>query len=145
MHTLSQPKIGLLVIVFFLATFCFSCFESTLPLIVTDNFHLNIQTDETSASTVAYLFVFCGLIGAVVQGGAIGRMVKKLGEVKLITISLVLTAVSLAILPFISGTAHLPGAGYSDQRVEPGWPCWERWLCCRWGPAFTRPPLFGLL
>ena len=42
-HTLSQPKIGLLVIVFFLATFCFSCFESTLPLVVSDNFHLNMQ------------------------------------------------------------------------------------------------------
>src|SRR5512140_934252 len=49
-HTLTQPKIGLLVIVFFLATFCFSCFESTLPLIVSDNFHLDIQSDETSAS-----------------------------------------------------------------------------------------------
>src|SRR6266700_3219074 len=50
-HTLTQPKIGLLVVVFFLATFCFSCFESTLPLVVSDNFHLNIKRDETSAST----------------------------------------------------------------------------------------------
>src|SRR5207302_7830796 len=50
-HTLTQPKLGLLVIVFFLATFCFSCFESTLPLLVSDNFHLNLQRDETSAST----------------------------------------------------------------------------------------------
>src|ERR1051326_5163984 len=106
-HTLSQPKIGLLVIVFFLATFCFSCFESTLPLLVSDNFHINIQRDETSASTVAYLFVFCGLIGALVQGGAIGRMVKKFGEPKLIALSLVLTAISLALLPFISGPANL--------------------------------------
>jgi MFS family permease len=57
-HTLRQPRIGLLVIVFFLATFCFSCFESTLPLLVSDNFHLNVQQDETSASTVAYLFVY---------------------------------------------------------------------------------------
>src|SRR5439155_8734436 len=89
-HTLTQLKIGLLFVVFFLATFCFSCFESTLPLIVSDNFHLNIQRDDTSASTVAYLFVFCGLIGALVQGGAIGRLVQKLGEPKLIAMSLVL-------------------------------------------------------
>ena len=27
-HTLREPKVGLLVIVFFLATFCFSCFEA---------------------------------------------------------------------------------------------------------------------
>ncbi len=52
LQTLARPKIGTLVLVFFLATFCFSCFESTLPLVVSDNFRLDIQTDETAASTV---------------------------------------------------------------------------------------------
>ncbi|MGH7967900.1 MAG: MFS transporter, partial [Limisphaerales bacterium] len=145
MHTLTQPKIGLLVIVFFLATFCFSCFESTLPLIVTDNFHLNIQQDETSASTVAYLFVYCGLIGAIVQGGAIGRMVKKLGEPKLIAFSLVLTAISLALLPFISGTAQLSWG----VLFRPEGRSWLAMLgalaLLSIGSSFTRPPLFGLL
>jgi len=144
-HTLTQPRIGLLVIVFFLATFCFSCFESTLPLVVSDNFHLNVQADETSASTVAYLFVFCGLIGAFVQGGAIGRLVKKLGEPKLIALSLVLTGISLALLPFISGTTEL------SWRVL--WrPEGRSWLAMLGtlallsiGSSLTRPPLFGLL
>ena len=71
-HTLGQPRVGFLVIVFFLATFCFSCFESTLPLLVGTNFHLDFKRDATSASTVAYLFVYCGLIGALVQGGPSG-------------------------------------------------------------------------
>src|SRR5713226_2721353 len=106
-HTLGQPKVGLLVVVFFLATFCFSCFESTLPLVVTDNFHLNIQSDETSASTVVYLFAYCGIIGALVQGGAIGRLVRKMGEPRLIAFSLVFTAISLALLPFIKETTQL--------------------------------------
>src|ERR1039458_1360242 len=35
-HTLSQPKIGLLILIFFLATFAFSCFETTLPPRVID-------------------------------------------------------------------------------------------------------------
>jgi len=145
MHTLTQPRIGLLVIVFFLATFCFSCFESTLPLVVSDNFHLNIQKDETSASTVAYLFVFCGLIGALVQGGAIGRLVKKLGEPKLIALSLVLTGISLALLPFIGGTADL------SWRVllRPEGRSWLEMLgalgLLSIGSSLTRPPLFGLL
>jgi len=64
---LGKPQIGLLVGVFFLATFCFSCFESTLPLLVSDNFHINIQNDEASASTVIYLFAYCGIISAFVQ------------------------------------------------------------------------------
>jgi MFS transporter, DHA1 family, tetracycline resistance protein len=145
LHTLNQPKIGMLVVVFFLATFCFSCFESTLPLIVSDHFNLNIQSDETSASTVAYLFVFCGLIGAFVQGGAIGKLVKKLGEPKLIALSLVLTAVSMAILPFISGKSELSWRVLTQAEGRP-------WLCMLGalallsvGSSLTRPPLFGLL
>ena len=91
-HTLSQPKIGLLILIFFLATFAFSCFESTLPLLVNDNFNLGIVVDETKPiTTVISLFVFCGLIGAFIQGGVIGRLVKLLGEPKLIAVSLFLT------------------------------------------------------
>ena len=144
-HTLTQPRIGLLVTVFFLATFCFSCFESTLPLVVSDNFHLNVQSDETSASTVAYLFVFCGLIGAVVQGGAIGRLVKTLGEPKLIATSLVLTAISLALLPFISGTADLSW-GVLFRAEGRSWLAMLGALALlSIGSSLTRPPLFGLL
>src|SRR6185436_12733796 len=109
MHTLREPKIGLLVITFFLATFCFSCFESTLPLLVSDNFHLDMTSDQASATTVVYLFAYCGIIGAFVQGGAIGRAVKRMGEPKLITVSLVFTALSLALLPFIKGSTQLSG------------------------------------
>src|SRR5882672_9095139 len=57
-HTLSQPKIGLLVSVFFLATFCFSCFESSLALLISDNFHLDMSNEKASASTVGYLFAY---------------------------------------------------------------------------------------
>jgi MFS family permease len=134
-----------LVIVFFLATFCFSCFESTLPLIVGDNFHLEFSDTERSASTIAYLFVYCGLIGAFVQGGAIGRMVKKLGEPKLIAFSLILTGISLGLIPFIKGDVKLTWAVLFHREGIP-------WLCLLGalailsiGSSLTRPPLFGLL
>ena len=145
-HTLREPKIGLLVIIFFLATFCFSCFESTLALVVSDNFHLDIERDKTSASSVAsYLFVFCGVIGAFVQGGAIGRLVKRLGEPRLIALSLVLTAVSMALLPFIGGTAALSwGVLFRAEGIS-----WVALLgalaLLSVGTSLTRPPLFGLL
>ncbi|MGO8678543.1 MAG: MFS transporter [Limisphaerales bacterium] len=144
-HTLRQPRIGLLVIVFFLATFCFSCFESTLPLLVSDNFHLDVQRDETSASTVAYLFVYCGLIGAFVQGGAIGRLVKMLGEPRLIALSLVLTAASLAWLPFISGTARLSWGVLVRSQGLPWLGMLGALALLSVGTSLTRPPLFGLL
>jgi MFS family permease len=144
-HTLGKPKIGLLVGVFFLATFCFSCFESTLPLLVSDNFHLDLQSDEASASTVVYLFAYCGIISAFVQGGAIGRLVKKLGEPRLIAFSLVFTAVSLGLLPFIKGSARLSwGILFRPEGLS-----WVLMLAIlallAIGTALTRPPLFGLL
>lgn len=145
LHTLREPKIGLLIVVFFLATFCFSCFESTLPLLVSDNFHLDITTDETSATTVVYLFAYCGVIGAFVQGGAIGRLVKKLGEPKLIALSLVFTGVSLAFIPFIKGTAQL---SWQILLQSAGMPWWCMLLALGLlsiGSSLTRPPLFGLL
>ncbi len=144
-HTLSQPKVGLLVVVFFLATFCFSCFESTLPLLVSDNFGLNVTNDKAAAKTVTKIFAFCGIIGALVQGGLIGRMVKKLGEPKLIALSLVLTAASMAWLPFIKGTSNL---SFRLLAQPQGWP-WV-WMLSALallavGSSLTRPPLFGLL
>jgi MFS family permease len=143
-HTLRQPSIGLLVFVFFLATFAFSCFESTLALLVSDNFHLDLTRDETrSAGTVVVLFVFCGLIGAVVQGGAIGRLVKKFGEPKLIGLSLLMTGLSLAVLPYIKGEHDLTWAELIHGH---GW----GWMLAALallsvGSSLTRAPLFGLL
>ncbi len=146
LHTLSQPKIGLLVLIFFLATFAFSCFESTLPLLVSDNFNLGITLDETKpATTVISLFVFCGLIGAFIQGGAIGRLVKLCGEPKLIALSLVLTGISLAVLPFVKGDGQLKWLAV--LRLA-DWP-WIKMLLAlallAIGSALTRPPVFGLL
>lgn len=145
LHTLREPKIGMLVITFFLATFCFSCFESTLPLLVSDHFHLDLVKDKASAATVVYLFAYCGIIGALVQGGAIGRMVRKMGEPKLIAMSLVFTGVSLALLPFIKGSTQLSwGVLFKPEG--------RTWLLMLFalallaiGSSLTRPPLFGLL
>ena len=145
-HTLSQPKIGLLIFIFFLATFAFSCFESTLPLLVNDNFKLGFSLDETRpATTVISLFVFCGIIGAVIQGGAIGRLVKLLGEPKLIALSLLCTGIALALLPFIKGTGPLQWRAVLGCSDGP----WIEMLLAlallSIGSSLTRAPLFGLL
>jgi len=144
-HTLGKPQLGLLVGVFFLATFCFSCFESTLPLLVSDNFKIDLQNDEASASTVIYLFAYCGIISAFVQGGAIGRLVKQLGEPKLIAISLVLTAVSMGVIPFIKGTTILSWGVLVQPDGLPWWLMLVVLALLSVGTALTRPPLFGLL
>jgi len=145
-HTLSQPKIGLLILIFFLATFAFSCFESTLPLLVSDNFNLGLTQSETApVSSVISLFVFCGVIGAFIQGGAIGRLVKKFGEQKLIAVSLLFTGTALVLLPFIKGDGVLK---WSAVLRAADWP-WIKMLLAlallAIGSSLTRAPLFGLL
>ena len=133
LHTLRHPKIGLLIGVFFLATFCFASFEITLGLLISINFHLNRATHQDMKMS-GYLIGYCGFIGALVQGGAIGRMVKRSGEGKVIAHSLFLVAISLAPLPFIHG---------------PGTLAWVLLLIVlailAIGSSLTRPPVFGLI
>src|ERR1043166_242340 len=133
LHTLRHPKIGLLVGVFFLATFCFASFEITLGLLISQNFHLNRAPHEDLKMS-AYLIGYCGFIGAIVQGGAIGRMIKRSGEPRVIANSLFLVAISLAPLPFIHG---------------PGTVAWLLLLLVlavlAIGSSLTRPPVFGLI
>jgi multidrug resistance protein len=134
LHTIGHPRIGLLIAVFFLATFCFASFETTLGLLISKNFHLNTQTHEDMKMS-GYLIAFCGIIGAAVQGGAIGRIVKRSGEARVIANSMFLLTVSLFPLPFIHG-----GHGALS---------WILLLLVlavlAIGSSLTRPPVFGLI
>ncbi|MGC3956714.1 MAG: MFS transporter [Verrucomicrobiota bacterium] len=144
-HTLTSPGIGLLVIVFFLATLCFSCFEVTLALLVCDNFGINIKDNASTATVATYLFVYCGLISAFIQGGMIGRIVKKLGEPRVIAMSLILTGISLALLPFIKGNGLLSWGILMHSEGLAWWKLLGALGLLAIGSSLTRPPLFGLL
>ncbi|MDB6056248.1 MAG: Major facilitator superfamily 1 [Verrucomicrobiales bacterium] len=128
MHTLSTPRLNLLIAIFFLATFCFTCFESTIGLLVMRNFNIDTTTGP-GLSRIALLIVYCGVVGALVQGGGIGRMVKKIGEPKLIASSLFIAAIGIAILPFITTWFWLY-VGLAIFSI---------------GSSLTRPPVFGMI
>jgi MFS family permease len=49
---------------------------------------------------IGYLFAFCGLMSALVQGGMIGRLVKRYGEPAIIHASLLAVGASLLIIPY---------------------------------------------
>ncbi|MDB6025929.1 MAG: Major facilitator superfamily 1 [Verrucomicrobiales bacterium] len=144
LHTLREPRIGLLIMIFFFATFCFACFETTLGLLVSKNFHID-PTNAADASKVANLFAYCGIVGALVQGGGIGRAVKKMGEPMLITVSLLLVGLSLLPMPFLH--TEVPFAWKTLLHAE-GLP-WVGLLVAlaalAIGSSLTRPPVFGLI
>jgi MFS family permease len=58
-------------------------------------------------SRVGFIFAYCGLMSAFIQGGVIGRLVKRFGEPRIIVGSLALFAVSMAMLPYAGGVGML--------------------------------------
>ncbi len=143
---------------FFLATFCFTCFETTLGLLVAKNFKLVSAEarlssldlmdrkrfgDAATAATV--LFAYCGFVGAFVQGGPLGRLVRRLGEPRLIALSLFLVALSLAALPFIHGDTKLSWGVLFQANGLPWWELFAALALLAIGSGLTRPPLFGML
>lgn len=158
-EVLGRPQTGPLIIIFFFATFAFTCFETTLGLVISRNFAFPPRGTDGEIA-ISFLFAFSGLIGAAVQGGLIGRMVAALGEPRVIAISLILTAISLAPLPFYEG--RMPASltalwgdptvsilGFTKALFVGGGAPWIGLLATlallAIGSGLTRPPLFGML
>lgn len=119
---LRRPTVGFVIGIYFLATFCFACFESTFSLLIKEKF----QYDESHAG---YLFTYCGVLAAVLQGGLVGRLNQRFGEQRLIFVSLVLLGISLLALPLTNNLFWLLLilAVFSA------------------GSGINRPPTFGLI
>jgi MFS family permease len=59
------------------------------------------------AEHTGYVYAFSGLVGGIVQGGLIGRLVKRLGEPKLALIGFVSMAVGYGLLGAVNGVPFL--------------------------------------
>lgn len=86
-----SPLRGLMVL-FFLVMLCFSMMETTLALFCQARFGFG-------ARQTSWLFVFVGVVLVIVQGGLLGRLVRRFGERRLILGGIVLMALGLALLP----------------------------------------------
>jgi len=71
-----RPGLARLYVQFTLFTFAFSAFTSGFALFAKDRFGWNERD-------TGYLFMYAGFVGIILQGGLIGRLVKKFGEIKL--------------------------------------------------------------
>lgn len=200
-RVLRRPQLGLLVVIYFMANFCFTSFESAFvvlfvgagnnddgkpriegmfkyveavksPTVIQVDWKVGdgveVQKGEVIAKAVVdevdtrilaprsgrlehgdaeggsigqinytktiayYLFAYCGLIGAIVQGGLIGKLVKLLGEKKMIFGGLILVGASLALLPLC------------DDSLGIGWLMGALALFALSSGVF-RAPIFGLI
>lgn len=95
--TLRTPTVGLLVLVFFLATFGFAKFEATLALLTKDFGY----TDRDNA----WIFAYVGFVLMLTQGGLYRRLKNKMTELQLMRLGVGLMFLGLVGLA-IAGLAE---------------------------------------
>jgi len=93
-------QLGAVLSTYFFATVSFAIMTTTYALFAAHRFKFN-------ESSVAYLFVYVGVIGAVVQGGLIGRLVGLFGDKPLSVAGASLLAASLFYFPLSGSVAAL--------------------------------------
>jgi len=88
-----RPGLGALYVQFFLFTFAFSAFTSGFALFAQQRFGWGVR--ETG-----YLFMYAGFVGIILQGGLIGRLVARFGEVKLGLAGFIAAVIGYFVLGF---------------------------------------------
>ncbi|MEO8679169.1 MAG: MFS transporter [Vicinamibacterales bacterium] len=94
-RAVGHPQLLLLLALFFVVTVSFSGFEATFALFSERKFGF-------TASSIGLMFAFMGVVLSIVQGVLVGRVVKRVGEARLITAATLLIAISLGMVPFAS-------------------------------------------
>ena len=104
---LHSSRLAFVLSIYFLFVVAFSIMTSSFGLFTLFRFGFD-------AHDTAFIFAFVGVIGAVVQGGLIGRLVKTFGELPLVITGALLFAASLFAIPLTgphTGLAALLGLG----------------------------------
>jgi MFS family permease len=93
-----EPGLAPLLWQFFAFTMAFSMFMTGFPLFAERRYTWHGQA--FGPQQVGYVYAFLGLLGVILQGGLIGRLVKALGETKLARTGFFLGLAGLAWLGF---------------------------------------------
>jgi multidrug resistance protein len=91
-RALKQSRLALILVIYFLFVTAFSIMTTTFGLFTMYRFGYD-------AHDTGWLFVFVGVIGATIQGGLMGRLVKRFGEMPLVVAGALLFSASLFFIP----------------------------------------------
>lgn len=106
-RSLRNPRLAFVLAIYFLFVIAFSIMTASYALFTMFRFGFDALHN-------GYFFMFVGIVGAIIQGGLIGRLVKKFGELPLAIAGSLLFALSLLAIPFTNpqtGLALLFGVG----------------------------------
>ena len=98
-ETLQSPLINVLIGIFFLIVLGILGTQTTLALWLERKFSWGPQQ-------TGYLLMFCGVLATIVQGGMIGSLSQKFGEINLLVSGICFLGMGLFLVPF-SGTLVL--------------------------------------
>ena len=110
-----RPELAPLLWQFAAFAFAFSAFMSGFALFAERRFTWNGQ--PFGPKQVGYVYAFLGFLGIILQGGLIGRLVKRFGESKLVKAGFVCAAIGFLLLgftysvPMLLAVAALASAG----------------------------------
>src|SRR6185295_16579304 len=77
LQSLRQPRLSFILSIYFLFIVAFSIMTTSFSLYTMFRFGYDAQH-------TGYLFAYVGLIAVIIQGGLIGRLVKRFGEQRLV-------------------------------------------------------------
>ncbi|HEX7722310.1 MAG TPA: MFS transporter [Pyrinomonadaceae bacterium] len=97
---LRKPALASVLTIYFLGIVAFSIMTASFSLFMM--FRLGYDAFHNG-----WIFAFVGVISAIVQGGLIGRLVKKFGEPLLVIVGSLLFTASLFVVPFVRSTTGL--------------------------------------
>ncbi len=97
---LTRRHLPLLLCIYFLVISSFSSFEATFALFSGRRFGFN-------ATTIGYIFAFVGIILSLVQGALVGRVVRRVGEYRVVPPAILVLAAGLALVPVSRGMGVL--------------------------------------
>src|ERR1044072_7329629 len=93
-----EPKLAFVLAIYFLFSVAFSVMTTSFSLYTMFRFGYDAQH-------TGYLFAYVGLIAVIIQGGLIGRLVKRFGELPLVIFGALCFAISLFAVPFVGPAA----------------------------------------
>jgi MFS family permease len=117
-----KSSIAFLLIAFFICIFSFANFETTLSLLIKGSASFADAPFEFTFRQVCLTFAVIGLLVAIVQGGIVRRLAKKVPErtlaiagalIEVVGFGLLALAASQASMPLLFGALAVIVAGYS--------------------------------
>ena len=100
--SLKRPRLGFVLTIYFLSIVAFSIMTTVFSLFLM--FRLGYDAFHNG-----WVFAFVGIVSAIIQGGLIGRLVKRFGEPPLVITGALLFSASLFATPFVGPVIGIIG------------------------------------